>query len=318
MSTTSHSLSVIIPTHDTRELTLGCLTALEAATSEAVEIVVVDDASSDGTREAIRRTHPHVRVLRSEVNVGFSAAANLGADAAGGEVVLFLNSDTEVRPGAVEALVAVFGDDPAVGVAGAQLLDPDGTPQWSAGPHPTPAWLFLVASGLGALLGRLRPRKEPRAVPFRVSWVTGAAMAVRRKTWNAVGPFAEAYRFYAQDLDLCRAAADAGWKVVVVPSAKVVHHHGATISRRRGATAGAHPALLWTDLLRHVARLDGARAAGRARAALVWGAWLRVTARRLAGWQLRGPRGELWRAQTSAYADGLAALRRSSDDAASS
>lgn len=317
MPPSAPGLSVIIPTHDTRDLTLSCLAAVRA-TVGPIEIVVVDDASSDGTREAIRRADPDVRVLRSEVNVGFSAAANLGADAAGGEVLLFLNSDTEVRPGAVEALVAVFRDDPAVGVAGAQLLDPDGSLQWSAGPRPTPRWLFLVSSGLGALLGRLRPRREPAVAPFRVSWVTGAAMAVRREAWEQVGPFAEEYRFYAQDLDLCRAAADAGWTIVVVPSARVTHHHGATISRRGSSAAGAHPALLWSDLLRFVERRDGAEAAGRARAALLRGARLRVAARRLAGALLRGPARERWRTETSAYEAGLAALRRSGDDAASS
>jgi GT2 family glycosyltransferase len=336
-----HLLSVVVPSRNTRELTLACVASLAAAAGAraelaSLEVVLVDDAGEDGTVEAIAASHPRVRLLRLERQAGFTGAANRGLAAASGDLLLLLNSDAEVeRDGAgLAALLQRFAAEPRLGIAGATLRYPDGTPQWSGGAEPTPAWLFALASGLPELLdrlplyrrwrppsgsaesgrgdrgggdggdrgdrgdgdgglggmgGRARAGEHGMGGARSVAWVTGAAMAIRRAAWEQVGPFDERFRFYAQDLDLCLRAGDAGWLVQVLPELRVIHHHGATIQaeggrRRRGHPGGRgaqHAELLWTDLLRWAGKRGGAPAARRAARVLLAGGALRLAGRRL-------------------------------------
>ncbi len=304
------SLSVVIPTRDTRELTLRCLGSLAGGGVEPLEVVVVDDASTDGTAAAVRRAHPAVTVVEAPHNLGFGGAANLGVGRATGEVVLLLNSDTEVLDGALAALVGAFADDPALGIAGAELLDPDGTPQWRAGRRPTAAWLFAQASGLGAAAAALPGRgllgRPGAARVGEVEWVSGAALAVRREVWAGCGPLDEGYRFYGQDLDLCTAARRAGWRVAVVAGCSVLHHHGATIAARPGSAGSFHPALLWSDLVRFVGKHEGPAAAARAATALRAGVRVRLAGRVLAR-PFVADRGG-WDRASAAFRQGLEAL----------
>ena len=236
-------LSVVVPTHDTRELTLACLAALARQDLPGIEVILVDDASSDGTAEAVAAWHVSVRVIRNDRPAGFTRSANLGLRSAKGEVSLLLNSDTEVDPGGLAALLAAFAADPRLGAAGGALRYPDGRPQWSGGAAPSLLWLFGLASGLPALLGRLplyrRLRPPAGTGPGRLDWVTGAALGLRRTALASLatpatpadpglpGPLDEGFRFYGQDLDLCLRLAAAGWRVAVVPGFGVMHHHGA-------------------------------------------------------------------------------------------
>src|SRR6185369_3384658 len=122
---------------------------------------------------------------------GFTRAANLGLARASGEILLLLNSDTEVDASGLAALSAAFAAEPRLGAAGADLYYPDGSPQWSGGRAPTLAWLFALASGAPALFRRLpfyRRLKPPGARGGAVEWVTGAALAVRRAAWEQAGP----------------------------------------------------------------------------------------------------------------------------------
>jgi hypothetical protein len=310
---TAPSLSIAIPTCDTRELTLRCLDSL-ASGAPALEVIVVDDASADGTAGAIARRHPGVAVLVNEHRAGFTKSANRGLAAAAGELLLLLNSDTELPAASLPALAAAFAGDPRLGIAGAELRFPDGEPQWSAGLEPTPSWLFAQASGLPALLGRLpgyrRLRPVGRGPGTRVDWVSGAAMAMRRAVWEAAGPLDERYRFYCQDLDLCLAARELGWRVAVAPGFVVTHHHGATISAGGGSAAPYHPELMWTDLVRFAGKRGGPAAAHRAAAALRAGARLRLLGRALAAPLVGRGRRQRWQQDTAAFAAGLRALQR--------
>lgn len=236
------ALSVVIPTFNTAALTLAACRSVLAAD----EVIVVDDASSDGTAELLARELPQVRVIRLERNARFAAAANAGVAASRGDVVLLLNSDARVERGALDAIVAVFRNDAQLGIAGAQLLNADGSPQWSGGRVPTLAWLTVLAGGFARFL----PRRNGGARNPNIDWVSGAAMAFRRDVWNAAGPLHEHYRFYAQDLDFCIRARGAGWKVRIVEDARVVHDGGATMRAWRGVAELPHdPSLLWLDLL---------------------------------------------------------------------
>lgn len=305
------SLSVVIPTHNTRGLTLRCLQSLGGGGAQPVDVVVVDDASDDGTAEAIQAAHPSATIVETASNLGFSAAVNIGVQRTTGDLIVVLNSDTEVREGGFGALCGAFADDPNLGIAGASLINPDGSPQWSAGPWPDQLWLFAQASGIGSLTSRLRggPKRRPTSSEsIKVDWVSGAAIAVRRQVWDDCGPFDEGYRFYCQDLDLCWAAAKAGRRVAVIGGFVVLHHRGASIGTAGGAADGVQPAMLWSDLYRFIDKTRGSDAARRARAALMAGARLRVAGRGIASLLVRDRAG--WRQRTAAYRDGLDALRR--------
>lgn len=308
------SLSIVIPTHDTRELTLRCLDSVLLAGAEPGRIVVVDDGGSDGTAEAVAARSPAVSVLRNDTAQGFTRAANRGVSASDGDLVLLLNSDTEIGEEGLRRLVAAFSRRGDLGVGGAVLVYPDGRPQWNGGAAPTVPWMLALGSGLPRLLGRLRRYRSahPAGRVGSVEWVTGAALALRRAVWEEVGPFDPRFRFYAQDLDLCVRAGRAGWAVAVLEDVRVVHHHGATI--RRQATGGQldeNPELLWTDLLRWWEKERGPGAKRLAASALLAGGLGRLAARAVAGALLRGRRREDWRQVTVAYRRAAAAVWRS-------
>ena len=306
------SLSVVVPTHSTREITLRCLASVLRSARD-LEVIVVDDASTDGTAEALAEKFPQIRVLANPKRSGFSRTSNRGLTEARGDILLLLNSDTEISSRAVAAVRAAFDRKPRLGVAGARLIYPDGAPQWSGGREPTPMWLFGQASGLPALLGRIpgyRLIKPPGGTAgSKVDWVSGAAMAIRRDVWNEVGPLDEDYGFYCQDLHFCAAARDAGWRVEVVPSFEVIHHHGATITATAGSAAPYHPEFMWADLVRFAGWREGPDAARKAASALASGARLRLLARRLYGAFLGSLRPATWERDTRAFEAGLAVLK---------
>jgi hypothetical protein len=269
-------LSIVIPTFNTAAMTLQtCRDVLAAAPS--AEIIVVDDASTDDTAELLHRELPNITVLRMETNRRFAGAANAGVAASRANVILLLNSDARVDPEAPSALLAALEADPHLGIAGARLLNCDGSPQWSGGPLPTLLWLFVMVSGCARFLPRRR-----RASTGDAGWVSGAAMAFRREVWNAAGPLRESYRFYAQDLDFCGRAGALGWHVRVVESARVIHDGGATVRRWRDVAELPHdPALLWPDVLDWARTHLGIFRGRAAKPVMCAAAMLRLTARRL-------------------------------------
>lgn len=202
----------------------------------------MDDGSSDDTASRVREAFPSIAVVRLPVNRGYSAAVNAGVAASRGEILLLLNSDTRVT--ALAPFVEAFARDAKLGIAGAQLVDADGALQWSGGKQPTALWMVVLVSGI---LERRRPRRVVRRRPAAVDWVSGAAMAIRRPVWNAIGPMREDFRFYAQDLDFCIRAKRSGWTIRLIADVRVEHRHGATIARDRDQPYA--PELLWLDLL---------------------------------------------------------------------
>ncbi len=316
MSPDDHSnarLSVVIPTHDTRALTLVCIDRALAAGEPPPEVVLVDDGSTDGTADAVREGFPTVRILRNERAFGFTGACNRGLAEAQGQLFVLLNSDTEVDPGGWDAVGAAFDDDPGLGIVGAALRYPDGTPQWSGGGEPTLRWLFGLASGLPTLVGRVPGVRAVRPVRGasgeQVEWVTGAAMALRRDVLDRIGPLDSGFRMYCQDLDLCTRARAAGWRVAVAPGFRVLHHHGATIGKGAGAAGSANPEWLWRDLVRWGAKHRGLGWARWAAAALRAGATLRLVGRSFIGAFLLGAARNAWRRDSLAFRRAAAGVR---------
>lgn len=316
-------LSIVVPTHDTRALTLRCLATVVADLPAGAEVIVVDDGSRDGTAAAVAAELPTARVLGLDHAHGFTVAANAGLAAATGEILLLLNSDTEVPPGTLARLLRAFADEPRLGAAGAELVFPDGRLQWSGGRSPDARWLFAAGSGIAAVVGALPGWRRWRPVGGHggasVDWVPGAALALRAEAWRAVGPFDEAFRLYAQDLDLCLRFRDAGWRVAVIAGARVVHHGGASVGQLAGATADRqHPEHLWNDLVRVMVKRGGAPAGRAAVRALRVGAGLRVLVRRAVTPFVPRERRTAWRRDTDAYARARAALAAPASRAARS
>jgi GT2 family glycosyltransferase len=232
-------LSVIIVSWNVRSLLDGCLESLrpwlnhESAGAEApAEIIVVDNASSDGTVAWLRTAWPHVQVLASAKNLGFGRANNAGLARARGEWLLLLNPDTLVQPGAVETLITFLAAHPAAGMAAPRLLYGDGSLQRNAFRFPGLAQVVLDLFPLHSRLvesplnGRYRAERQPDAAPFPIDHPLGAAMLIRRAVYEQVGGFDEGFFMYAEEVDWCRRIRAAGWEIWQVPAACIVHLAG--------------------------------------------------------------------------------------------
>lgn len=202
-----------------------------------LEVLVVDNGSSDGSVEMVRDRFPQVRLIANGENLGFTRANNQALAIARGRYLMLLNSDTEVLPGALEAMVAAMDSHPEVGVLGPQLLNSDGTIQSSRRRFPTLATAFVESTVLQRffphhpLLRRYYVLDRPDSISQEVDWVVGACLVARREVLEQVGGLDESFFMYSEELDWCRRIRAAGWKVLYLPEAKVVHHEGKSSER---------------------------------------------------------------------------------------
>ena len=235
-------LAVIIVNWNVRELLRRCLASVEAsarASRLTVTIVVVDNASSDGSVAMVAAEFPAVRLIASERNLGFTAGNNLGLRALSAypedeqpRYILFLNPDAEVISDALGTMVRYLDAHPAVGIVGPQLRYPDGTVQPSRRRFPTLATAFVESTPL--------QRRWPRCGVLRryymadglddaeqeVDWLVGACLMARREVLAQVGGFDEGFFMYSEELDWCRRVKAAGWRIVYLPAAQVMHYEG--------------------------------------------------------------------------------------------
>lgn len=227
--------TIVIVNWNTRELLDACLRSVFADDPDA-RVVVVDNASTDGTVAALAPRWPQVRWVEAGANLGFARGNNLAIADVATEFVWLLNPDTEVRPGALARLEAWLDAHPRAAVAGAGLLNPDESPQPCSFAFPTPLgtaaeWLFLPRP-----IARLRDRAfalAPRREAGATDWVLGAAMLVRMDAVREVGALDPGYFMYAEELDWCHRFRAAGWQVHLVPEALVLHHGGQATSQVR-------------------------------------------------------------------------------------
>jgi GT2 family glycosyltransferase len=236
-------LSIIVLSWNTRELTAACLEAIALAMQArsrpetlpelSAEVILVDNGSSDGTVDLVRKQFPQVELIALPGNLGFAAGNNVGLRRARGRFALLLNSDTQVDRHALEYGIAFLRDHPDVGVAGLQLVHPDGRLQNSIHNFPSlvteivPKWLLELA------LPRRFPSKRFRhAGPVDVEAVLGACLFVRREAWERVGLLPEDYFLFLEETDWCWAMREAGFRVVHLPQARLVHHSGASSKKK--------------------------------------------------------------------------------------
>jgi hypothetical protein len=222
------AVTVIIVTRNTSALVRAAVESVyDSQDSCTKDIVVVDNGSTDDTPTALPRDYPKAKYVSSERNLGFARANNLGAREAAGDYLLLLNSDARLKPDSLRLAVAWMNAHPDCGVAGAQLLNPDGSRQNSIANFPTLATELLNKSLLRRLFPARFPGKERRlAEPIEVESVVGAFMLIRAETWRAAGGLDERYFFFLEETDFCLAAKRAGWKVFHLPQVEVWHEQG--------------------------------------------------------------------------------------------
>jgi GT2 family glycosyltransferase len=222
------AVSVILVSRNTRELTCAAVRSVFESTDDfAKEVIVVDNGSSDDTPQVLPREFPKTSYLRSESNLGFGKANNLGAARSTGEFLLLLNSDARLQPDTVAKVVGWMRQHPDCAVAGVQLLNPDGSRQNSIANSPSLATELLNKSLLRRLLPRRFPGKEHRfREPLEVESVIGACMFIRSNVWKSLGGFDERFFFFLEETDFCRQVRARGWKVWHLPQAQAWHGQG--------------------------------------------------------------------------------------------
>ena len=225
-------LSVVVVSWNVRDLLRQCLNSiLDTRSPLLVEVVVVDNASTDDSVEMVRAEFPSVCLITNTENRGFPAANNQGIAVAQGRYVLLLNSDAEVVGEALATMVAYADTHTDVGVIGPQLLNPDGSVQSSRRRFPTVATAFFESTWLEPyaplrMLERYYVLNQPDDATLDVDWVKGAALMARWEAIEQVGPMDEGFFMYSEELDWCRRFREAGWRVVYLPTAQVIHHEG--------------------------------------------------------------------------------------------
>lgn len=229
-------VSIVIPIHGKLAYTLACLRSLARHGAKAAfEVIVVDDASPDASADVLAQVEG-LRLLRNPRNLGFIDSSNAGAAAARGEYLLFLNNDTQVTSGWLDALLDCFVQRPDCGIAGARLVYPDGRLQEAGG--------LVFADGSCWNTGRFEARDAP-AYQYRrrTDYVTGACLLIRREVFDRVGGFDTRYRpAYYEDTDLAFAVRQLGLAVYYEPASLVVHYEGITSGVEIGSGAKRHQA----------------------------------------------------------------------------
>jgi len=233
-------LTIIISCYNTRALVADCLRSIgQNPPSEPYEIILVDDASSDGTSEMVRSAFPDVRLLRSEVNRHYAHSNNWAIDHARGRYVLLLNNDTLVLAGALDDMIAFLRQHRDAGAVGCKLLNEDGTTQWSVKSLPNPGAAIF---GARSILAKWFPNNpftrrhllhlgRDMTQPFVAGLVSGAASMLPLAVIKEVG-YLDTRFFYHVDADYCKRIADAGYKCYYLPTAAIIHlnHKGGTMT----------------------------------------------------------------------------------------
>ncbi|MCE5187073.1 MAG: glycosyltransferase family 2 protein [Planctomycetaceae bacterium] len=228
-------LSIVLVNWNTRQILAGCLDSIyEQTRGITFEVLVVDNASTDGSARMVRDRFPQATLVANEQNRGFAAANNQGIRMAKGDYILLLNSDTLVLDNALAKSVEFARRHPEAGVVGCRVLNADRSLQPSCFMYPSLLNLFLLTTYLSRLFrrhpffGRERMGWWDRSNVREVEVVTGCFMLVRRRAFESVGLLDEAYFMYGEETDWCCRAHRAGWKLLFTPDAEIVHLGGAS------------------------------------------------------------------------------------------
>jgi len=231
-------LSICIVNWNTREDLARAIESLDCGGVDDREVIVVDNASSDGSAAFVRKRFPKVTLIENKDNLGFSRAYNQAINASRGSYLLLLNPDCIVHPSALRRLVEFLESTPGAAAAGPRLLNADGSLQYSCRRFPT----FGAGLFRNTPLGRLFPGNRfsrgylmadwDHSAPREVDWVSGAAVCIRRRALQEVGLLDECFFMYCEDVDWCYRAREEGWRIFYLPTASITHLIGRSSDQR--------------------------------------------------------------------------------------
>jgi len=238
------SLSIIVLNYNTKELLGDCLKSIKKAKTDgfSIETIVVDNASTDGSAEMVKKEFPNIKLIESRKNIGFAAGNNLGIPQTKGRYVLFLNPDTKVFPDTLKVMVEFMDKNSRVGAATCRIELPSGKLDDAC--HrgfPTPWNAFAHFSGLAKLFPKSKLFAGyslgylPKNKIHQIDSGCGAFLMVRRKAGEGIGWWDENYFWYGEDLDFCYRLKEKGWKIFFVPKVKIIHYKGAASGIKKEA-----------------------------------------------------------------------------------
>lgn len=274
-------VAVIVVSWNTKDLLRACLASVRDLLEMPCEVIVVDNASSDGSPEMVRGEFPSVALIRNDRNLGFGVANNIGMAAASAPAFILLNSDARLLDGSIGGFVRRMAADPGIGVMGPRLRFEDGRLQASAHRFESLGLLALEELGLYKALSRKKAAEVLLGAYWdhgrerAVDWITGACMVVRREAFERTGGFDPSIFLYGEEVEWCLRIRAQGWKVVFSPDVEVAHVGHASASNLVGESGRIDMCLLAGDRLlakRH-GRVAGVMAGGlRVMGALIKGA----------------------------------------------
>lgn len=232
-------LSIIIVNYNVKEFLQNLIHSIEKATLNLTkEIIIVDNASDDGSVDFIKDKFPEVKLIANKKNLGFGKANNLGLKIAAGEYILLINPDTLVAEDTFEKMIQFFNDTQSAGLAGCKILNPDGTLQLACRrSFPGPWTSFTKVTGLSTLFpkskifARYNLTYLDENKSYEVDAISGSFMMMRRSVYDKVGGFDEQFFMYGEDLDLCYRIQKSGFKVYYVHSTQIIHYKGESTKR---------------------------------------------------------------------------------------
>jgi GT2 family glycosyltransferase len=230
-------ISVVIVNWNTKKLLLDCICSIyETVKNISFEIRLVDNASGDGSVEAVKQNYPGVKIIQNKKNLGFAAANNIALERMCGQYTLLLNTDTILTNGAVEALFDFMEKNQDAGMACGQLLNQDKSKQNSIANFPSIHSLLCNESLLQILFPKKFPGKRREyKKPVKVDSCIGACLMVRKKAMDEVGLLDKRYFFFFEETDWAYRMKQAGWKIYFVPSAGIFHIQGQTVGHNAGS-----------------------------------------------------------------------------------
>ena len=227
------TLSIVIVNWNTRDYLLGALKSIyEAPPALPFEVIIIDNASTDGSAEAAAAAFPQARLIANTENAGYARGNNQGLEASTGRYVLLLNPDVVLPPGGLEKSVAILEAHPDVGALGVKLVNPDGSVQRSVRGFPTPGTVLCEALGLSHLFPNSRLFGAYRMTWFaydreaEVDQPMGTFLLIRRQALEEAGLLDERFPIFFNEVDWCYRARQKGWKILFSPEVEVVHYGG--------------------------------------------------------------------------------------------
>jgi GT2 family glycosyltransferase len=286
-------VSALVVSYNVRASLLDALRALYASNAPSVEAVVVDNASTDGSADAVEAAFPQAKVIRLEENLGFGRANNAGLKSCEGELILLLNPDVIVNEDCVRNLAALLSETRTAGAVGPRLQRPDGRPDLAARrAFPSPISALYRFIGLSRLFPKSRRFNRynlghlPIDSVHEIDAGTAACLMVRRAAIDQVGFFDPEYFMYGEDLDLCYRLRQGGWTIYYLPSAIAVHLKGISTRQAAGRMRYEFHRAMWVFHRKHYASSTPAIGNG-----MVWiGIWARWAAVSMRAWLTRDAR----------------------------